>query len=177
MANTYTTTTTYTTGTPLNFKQAMQEAVELFNIQSQRDHELIEAAHDAATLQAANDHASIQTLIDTANDSISITDVEILEMFPADVQKKYKKKHSDKYNFETEPEVLLDILQADETFGASFVDYSASIENKTISLTKDGADTFTFTIDTSNNLLATGTISEDNYEANYTTETLTKIDN
>ena len=168
---------TYTTGTPLNFKQAMTEAVELFNIQSQRDHELIEAAHDAATLQAATDHASIQALIDEANDAISITDVEILEMFSEDVQKKYKKKHTEKWNFTTEPETLLTILNDDTTYTTSFEGYSVALndDKDTITLSKENATTYTFAI-SDEGITATGQIGDDTFKVDYKTEAITKLE-
>ena len=107
---------TYTSATPLNFKKAVTMTVELSQIQADMQHKEIENALAAAKRQSEQDHEDIRALIDAANDQIAITDFELLEMFSDDVQKKYKKNHTEKWNFTTEPEVLLTILNDDTTY-------------------------------------------------------------
>ena len=235
---------TYTTGTPLNFKQAVKKILDYSRIEAEQNHKIIQSALDAATLQASNDHASIQALvddltsdtaitfaeisggfdsdvmlsfaaasdttdistfttatpltskqavklsleiaqfqarqdheslqaaIDAANDAIDVTDEWIKSNFDSDTVQIYTDRFEE--NFKVKPEVLLEILQDDENLGATFEGYTATLNENAISLSKDEADTYTFTI-AEDSLTATGIIAEDTYTVDYKAKTITKV--
>ena len=144
----------YSANTRLNIKEATQLSL------------------DISKFQANQDHDSLSALIDAAGENAALTDNELLALFSSDVQKAYKNNHTDKYNFYTEPTSLVTILQADDTYGATFAGYTAALSGDVITLSKDAETDITFTITTSGENASIEAAST-NYTVNYKTEEVT----
>ena len=207
---------TYTTGTSLNFKQAVKMVLDYSRIEAEQNHKRIEnlvnnlttdttitygtvvadfdsdvvasyattnnltytTASKLTTAKATElsiklSRAQAKKEHDALNDAIDVTDEWIKSNFDSDTVQIYTDRFEE--NFKLKPTVLLDILQNDETLGTTFEGYTATLNENTITISKDGADSYTFTV-AEDSLTATGTIDDDTYIIDYKAKTVTKVE-
>ena len=122
--------TTYNSDSVLTVKEATLLAIEI------------------AGFQAEQTHDQLNQLIDSVSSNAAITDNELLGLFSSEIQIQYKTSHTDIYNFTSEPQAIVDILTANETYSAQFTGFTANLdaENNSVTLSKDGADSVTFNL-------------------------------